>query len=253
MPACEPCQRSNSHCEYFDSAKNRIVPRRYIVDLQDALRKLQGEFKSLELEEGDEFEPDHESMARAPNLVKFSESDHSRFLGPSSGIGVTRFVMDFARRYADRGTIREVVSDEAAQEIKQTNDFESEKPTSKVYPLVSSVAAPHLPGRELMEQLLQLYNHKAQYMLPLLHEPSFRHDVDAVYNASQDPVQNFQVRMVIAISMQKLDTQYAGLADSYYLAALPYLDQSIRRKDISTLQCFALVSSYAGLQESLTK
>lgn len=223
------------------------MPRRYIVDLQDVLRKLQGELKSLEIEEMDEFEPDHESMARAPNLVKFRESDHSRFLGPSSGIGVTRFVMDFARRYADRGTIREVVSDEAAQEIKQTNDAESEKPTSKVYPLVSSVAAPQLPGRELMEQLLQLYNHKAQYMLPVLHEPSFRQDVDAVYHGSHDPVQNFQVRMVIAISMQKLDTQYAGLADSYYLAALPHLDQSIQKKDVSTLQCFALVSPDAHL------
>ena len=243
IPACEPCQRSSSHCEYFDSVKNRIVPRKYIVDLQDTLKSLQLELNSLETrEEQDEADP--EAMVRAPNLVKFNESNDSRFLGPSSGIGVTRFVMDFAKRYAGRGTIREVVPTEAAQEIKETNNTESEKPTSKVYPLVSSVAAPHLPGRDLMEQLLQVYNQKAQYMLPVLHEPSFREDIDTVYSGSADPVLNFQVRMVIAISMQKLDTQYAGLADSYYLAALPFLDEAIKRKNIATLQCFALVGLY---------
>ncbi|KAK5074012.1 hypothetical protein LTR64_006847 [Lithohypha guttulata] len=251
LPRCEPCERSNSQCEYFDSARNRIVPRRYLVDLQDLVRRLQAELKLLEKDEEDEG-PDPETMARAPGMVKFNESSESRFLGPSSGIAVTRFVMNFASRNADRRTIRDVVPDRAAQEIKQTNNAESVKPTSKVYPLISSVAAPNLPNRDLMEQLLDLYNYKAQYMLPLLHEPSFRQDVDAVYEGSNDATLNFQVRMVIAISMQKLDAQYAGLADSYYLAALPYLSQAIHRKDISTLQCFALMAQYSLLTPTRT-
>lgn len=250
MPRCDPCERSNSQCEYFDSAKNRIVPRKYLVDLQDAVRTLQLELKSLEQQEDDE--PDHEAMIRAPGLVNFGESNESRFLGPSSGIAVTRFVMDFARRNAERKTIKDVVSDRAVQDVKQANNAESAKPTSKVYPLISSVAAEVLPNRGLMDQLLDLYNYKAQYMLPLLHEPSFRQDVDAVYNGSTDPTLNFQVRMVIAISMQKLDTQYAGLADSYYLAALPYLTEAIKRKDISTLQCFALMGQYSLLTPTRT-
>lgn len=51
--------------------------------------------------------------------------------------------------------------------------------------------------------------------------------------------------MVIAISIQKRDPMYAGLADSYYLAALPFLEKAIRRMDLGTLQCFALIAQYS--------
>jgi Fungal specific transcription factor domain len=82
-------------------------------------------------------------------------------------------------------------------------------------------------------------------MLPVLHEPTFRQDADDVFRASEDPVQNFQLRMVIAISMQKLSSEYAGLADSYYLAALPYLQPSLQRMDMRSLQCLALIAQYS--------
>lgn len=82
-------------------------------------------------------------------------------------------------------------------------------------------------------------------MLPTLHEPSFQLVVDNIYRGSTDPYENFIFRMVIAISIQKRDTKYAGLADSYYLAALPYLEKAIRRMDLGTLQCFALIAQYS--------
>lgn len=191
-------------------------------------------------------------MARSAGLVRFSENDESRFLGPSSGIAITRFVMEFAKQNAVRKTIKEVVPHKAAQEIKEKFDEESNKPTSKVYPLISSVAAPDLPTRDLMHRLVEIYMVKAQYMLPLLHEPSFHRDLQAVYDGSEDPTLNFQVRLVIAISMQKLDTQYAGLADSYYLAALPFLTGAVQKKDLSTLQCFALIAQYSLLTPTRT-
>lgn len=191
-------------------------------------------------------------MAKAPGLVKFSENDDSRFLGPSSGSAVTRFVMEFAKQNTARKTIRDVVPDHQAQEIKRKFHAESAKPTSKIYPLISSVAAPTLPNHQLMEKLMDIYMVKAQYMLPLLHEPTFRREVDLVYNGSNEPTLNFQVRLVIAISMQKLDTQFAGLADSYYLAALPYLTEALQKKDLSTLQCFALIAQYSLLTPTRT-
>jgi hypothetical protein len=191
-------------------------------------------------------------MARGGGLVKFSENDESRFLGPSSGIAITRYVMDFAKQNSTRRTIKEVVPQHAAQEIKDKFDAESNKPTSKVYPLISSVAAPDLPNRELMDQLLEIYMVKAQYMLPLLHEPTFRQQVHAVYGGAQDPTLNFQVRLVVAISMQKLDKQYAGLADSYYLAALPFLTAAVQKMDLSTLQCFVLIAQYSLLTPTRT-
>ncbi|KAJ4511284.1 hypothetical protein HRR78_008719 [Exophiala dermatitidis] len=250
LPRCGPCERSNAHCEYYDSVKNRTIPRAYITSLQDTVRRLNEELKVLDNEQDDE--PDHEAMARAAGLVKFSENDDCRFLGPSSGIAITRFVMEFAKQNSAKRTIQDVVPHHAAQEIKQKFDAESGKPTSKVYPLISSVAAPDLPNRELMDRLVEIYMVKAQYMLPLLHEPSFRSELQAVYEGSTDVTLNFQVRMVIAISMQKLDTQYAGLADSYYLAALPFLTGAVQKMDLSTLQCFALIAQYSLLTPTRT-
>ena len=58
--------------------------------------------------------------------------------------------------------------------------------------------------------------------------------------------------MVIAISMQKLDTLYAGLADSYYLAALPYLERAVRLMSLETLQCFALIAQYSMVTPTRT-
>lgn len=82
-------------------------------------------------------------------------------------------------------------------------------------------------------------------MLPTLHEPSFRVVVDHVYGGSVDPYESFVFRMVIAISIQKGDPMYAGLADSCYLAALPHLESAIQRMDLGTLQCFALMAQYS--------
>lgn len=58
--------------------------------------------------------------------------------------------------------------------------------------------------------------------------------------------------MVLAISMQKLDIQYAGLADSYYLAAMEYMEAVIRPKDIKTLQCLVLIAQYSMLTPTRT-
>jgi Fungal specific transcription factor domain len=191
-------------------------------------------------------------MVRGAGMIKFNEDDEYRFLGPSSGIAITRLVMELAKQNTVNKSIREIVPDITAQEIKQKFVDESGKPTSKVYPLISSVAASQLPTQELINRLIDIYMVKAQYMLPLLHEPSFRQEVLSIYHGSTDATLNFQLRLVIAISMQKLDTQYAGLADSYYLAALPYLESAVRKRDLSTLQCLALIAQYSLLTPTRT-
>lgn len=118
--------------------------------------------------------------------------------------------------------------------------------------MISDVAAPDLPTRGLTDSLVENSNRKAQYMLPTLHEPCFNNVVEDVYNGSGKPYKNFTLRMVIAISMQKLDTQYAGLADSYYLAALPFLEKAVKPRDLGTLQCFALIAQYSLLTPTRT-
>jgi hypothetical protein len=92
----------------------------------------------------------------------------------------------------------------------------------------------------------------AQYLMPTLHEPTFAKDMQEVYDGSTDPYKNFVVRMMLAISMQKLDPQYAGLADSYYLASMAYMEAVIRPKDLRTLQCLVLIAQYSLLTPTRT-
>lgn len=89
-------------------------------------------------------------------------------------------------------------------------------------------------------------------MYPIFHEPSFDQDVEDVFNGSEDPAKNFCLRMVIAISLQKMDTQYAGLADAYYLAALKYFERAVKPMNLRTLQCFALIAGYSLLTPTRT-
>lgn len=87
----------------------------------------------------------------------------------------------------------------------------------------------------------------AQFFTPIMHEKEFARDLQEVYDGTSDPYKNFVVRMVLAISLQKLDIQYAGLADSYYLAAMQSFEEVVRPKDLKTLQCLVLVASYSLL------
>lgn len=191
-------------------------------------------------------------MVRGAGRIRFHENDDPRYLGPSSGIAITRLVMEMAKQHTDSKTIKDVVPELTAQEIKSAFDLESSKPTSKIYPMISSIPQPNLPPRNLTYRLVDVFAVKAQAMLPTLHEPTFRRDVEEVFAGADDPVQNFQLRMVIAISMQKMSTDYAGLADSYYLAALPYLEPALKRMDLRALQCLVLIAQYSMLTPTRT-
>ncbi|EED24321.1 C6 transcription factor, putative [Talaromyces stipitatus ATCC 10500] len=243
IPRCEPCERSNARCVYYDSTRNQTISRSYIVQLRERARALEREIEVAEKEV--RHAADAELMVRGAGRIRFAANDEPRYLGPSSGIAITRLVMELAKQNTDSKSIKDVVPEMTAQEIRDMFAKESSKPTSKVYPMISSVPQDSLPPRGLTNKLIDLYMVKGQAMLPVLHEPTFRQDAEDVFGASQDAVQNFQLRMVIAISMQKLSPEYAGLADSYYLAALPFLQPSLQRMDLRSLQCLALIAQYS--------
>ena len=77
-------------------------------------------------------------------------------------------------------------------------------------------------------------------------------DVAAVLAGDSDPYSNFVTRLVIAIALQKMDIRWAGLADSYYLAAMEFFEAVVRPKDLKTLQCLALLSEYSLLTPTRT-
>ncbi|PYI12394.1 hypothetical protein BO78DRAFT_392253 [Aspergillus sclerotiicarbonarius CBS 121057] len=250
IPRCSPCERSNAKCVYYDSARKSTISRNYIVLLRERARMLEKELAEVEKEF--QHAADAELMVRGAGRIRFKENDESRYLGPSSGIAMTRLVMEMAKQNTDSKSIKDVVPELTAQEIKDAFAQESSKPTSKVYPMISSTPQPNLPPIHMTYRLIDVFVVKAQAMLPTLHEPTFRQEAEEVLNGSDDPCHNFQLRMVIAISMQKMSTVYAGLADSYYLAALPFLEASLKRMDLRSLQCLALIAQYSMLTPTRT-
>lgn len=86
----------------------------------------------------------------------------------------------------------------------------------------------------------------------MLHEKDLQRDLAAVYDGDGDAYRNFVVRMVIAVSLQKLGIHYAGLADSYYVAAMQYAETLIRPKDLKSLQCLILIGQYSLLTPTRT-
>ena len=236
--------------------------------LQEKVKSLEDEL-ALIGEEEYVSAPSAETAIRAAGRVKIVDGDESRYLGPSSGIAMTRLVMEIAKKNLGAKSIKEIVPEKKAQQIKDRFNKESSKPTSKIYPLISSVPAPNLPPIDLTRRLIEYYyktgmprttsqidhvhsSPTAQLLLPVLHEPTFDTVVDGVYQGSTRPYENFTTRMVIAISMQKLNSKWAGLADSYYLAALPFLAAAIKPMNIGTLQCFALIAQYSMVTPTRT-
>ncbi|KAJ5136306.1 hypothetical protein N7448_004860 [Penicillium atrosanguineum] len=251
IPRCAPCERSNAKCVYYDSTRDTTIPRTYIVSLREKARALEKELARAEKDI--QHAADAELMVRGAGRIRFNQHDEPRYLGPSSGIAMTRLVMEIAKQNTESKSIKDVVPELTAQEIKAAFAQEDSKPTSKVYPMISSLAADELPqDRSVIYRLIDLYILKAQRLLPTLHEPSFRMEVEEVLNGSTDPCYNFQIRMVLAVSMQKTSPDYAGLADSYYLAALPYLEPVLKQMDLRALQCLVLIAQYSMLTPTRT-
>ncbi|KAI1484452.1 fungal-specific transcription factor domain-containing protein [Biscogniauxia mediterranea] len=261
LPRCLPCERSGSTCEYFDTAKGKKISRYYVVKLQEKVRALEAELDQYT--DDDDYPKNHEDFIRPGGLVRLSESDETpRYLGPSSGIAMTRILMEESKRYTDSKRISELIPE--VRDRRHTMGLIPSEPRSqsfsrppmssrkKSYPILSAVAAPGLPSRAIADKLMEVFHQRAQVFCPVLHERVLAEAIDDVYKGSRDSYQNFIVRLAMAISMQKLDTTYAGLADSYYLAAMKYFEDVVRPKDLKTLQCLILVGQYSLLTPTRT-
>ncbi|KAI9827514.1 MAG: hypothetical protein M1832_004864 [Thelocarpon impressellum] len=249
LPKCGPCDKSGAACEYWDQAKGKMVSRGYVIRLQEKVRALEAELARCDVEEPSG--PDAEDIARGPGLVRFDEGIEPRFLGSSSGIAMTRLVMELAKETNGTTSIRELVPKDFTSRSQEQTPLEQSGET-KAYPMLSSVAASALPTRPTTDKLAEVFCQRSQFLLPTLHEPTFRDDIEAVYNGSTDAYKNFVLRMVLAISLQKIGPQFAGLADSYYLAAFSYVVPAMRPMDLKTLQCLVLIGQYSLLTPTRT-
>ncbi|KAL4730534.1 hypothetical protein ACLX1H_002570 [Fusarium chlamydosporum] len=231
-----------------DAAKGRKINRQYVIKLQDKVRQLEAELSQFTDDEND-YPKSNEDMVRPGGLVRLNGGDEThRYLGPSSGIAMTRLLMEQAKRYTDSKRISDLIPSVRTRQARmQSIQVAGPGARRKSYPMVSQHPAESLPTRAVADKLLEIFNQKAQLFWPVLHEKDLLQDLDAVYNGDNDPYRLFVIRMLVAISLQKLDTQYAGLADSYYLAAMQLFEDVVRPKDLKTLQCLVLLGQYSLL------
>ncbi|KKA26312.1 hypothetical protein TD95_001754 [Thielaviopsis punctulata] len=255
LPRCLPCERSGSVCEYFDASKGRKINRYYVIRLQDKVRALEAELNQF-TDEDSEYPRDSEDVVSRGGLVRLNESDDTpRYLGPSSGIAMSRLVMERAKAYTDKQRISDLIPEvRARRQARMQSIVLTNAPLRrKSYPMMSAHPAQSLPTRPVADKLVDMFRQKGQLFWPTLHETLFQQDLEDVYNGdNMDAHKNFMVRMVFAISLQMMNSQYAGLADSYYLAAMQEFEEVIRAKDLRTLQCLLLLAQYSFLTPTRT-
>lgn len=156
-----PCERAGAQCEYFDTTKGKKISRTYVIRLQDKVRALEAELGHYTEEESTPPRP--EDAIRPGGLVRLDENDETpRFLGPSSGIAMTRLVMEEAKKYTDSRTIRELVPEVSKRRTPaQSPDAFVERKRS--YPMISAVPAPTLPSRLVTDKLVEVFNQRGQW------------------------------------------------------------------------------------------
>ncbi|KAK1983611.1 fungal-specific transcription factor [Colletotrichum cereale] len=252
LPRCLPCERAGSVCEYFDTTKGKKINRNYVIKLQEKVRALEAELRQY-TDDDSEFSHVDEDIVRPGGLVRLNDTDETpRYLGPSSGIAMTRLLVQGAKLFTDSKRISELIPEVRARRMTRMQSIVMTRDRKKSYPLISAHPAQALPNRPVANKLVDVFCQRSQVFWPTLHEKQFLEDLEAVYAGDQDPYKNLIVRMVFAISLQKLDPQYAGLADSYYLAAMEHFEQVVRPKDLKSLQSLAMIGQYSLLTPTRT-
>ncbi|OLN87947.1 Pyrimidine pathway regulatory protein 1 [Colletotrichum chlorophyti] len=252
LPRCLPCERAGSICEYFDTTKGKKINRNYVIKLQEKVRQLEAELRQY-TDDDSEYSHIDEDIVRPGGLVRLNDTDETpRYLGPSSGIAMTRLLVQGAKLFTDSKRISELIPEVRARRMTRMQSIVMTRDRKKSYPMISAHPAQTLPTRPVANKLVDVFCQRSQVFWPTLHEKQFMEDLEAVFAGDQDPYKNLIVRMVFAISLQKLDPQYAGLADSYYLAAMEHFEKVVRPKDLKSLQSLALIGQYSLLTPTRT-
>ena len=134
-----------------------MIPRHYVVHLQDRVRSLEAKLAQLERDRPSppEPEPEPEGIVRGAGLVRFDEGVEPRFLGSSSGIAMSRLVLELAKNNMGTKSIRDLVPDDGPTPHKVKSPTDGSE--VKAYPILSSVPALSLPSRPTADKLVEVF------------------------------------------------------------------------------------------------
>lgn len=101
-----------------------------------------------------------EDIVRPGGLVRLNESDETpRYLGPSSGIAMTRILMEEAKRYTDSKRISDLIPQVRVRKQGTRAQSIAFGPSSrkKSYPMISAHPAQTLPTRQIADRLVDVF------------------------------------------------------------------------------------------------
>lgn len=145
---------------YWDPIKQKMLNRSEVIRLQHKIRALEAELARLEL--ADSAPPDAEDMVRRGGLVQCDEEIEPRYLGASSGIAMSRLVMEQAKEDIGSRNVRELFPAEAGRRRNNAlpvtaNEISSENGEEKIYPSMSEKPASRLLNRAMTDGLVGIF------------------------------------------------------------------------------------------------
>lgn len=131
------------------------------------MRQLEAELSQYTDDEG-EYPHNHDDVVRPGGMVRLDETDETpRYLGPSSGIAMTRLLMEEAKRYTESRRIADLIPQVRARRVDPRDRMQSvvmggsiigPSGSRKSYPARSILPAPSLPSRETVDGLVRIFN-----------------------------------------------------------------------------------------------
>lgn len=173
LPRCLPCERSGSVCEYLDTTKGRKINRNYVILLQNKVRDLEAELGQYVDEDGD-YPHSSEDIVRPGGMISLGGADAGdetpRYLGPSSGIAMTRLLMEEAKRYTESNRISDLIPELHARRQARMQSIQMTVPSlsrKRSYPMTSEHPAERLVERGIADKLVELFKQRGKiYTFP---------------------------------------------------------------------------------------
>jgi hypothetical protein len=139
--------------------------------LQDKVRALEAELSQFTDDDHD-YSGTGEDMVRPGGMIRLNGNDETpRYLGPSSGIAMSRLLMEEAKRFTESARISDLVPDvkvrkeRRMQSVHMTGSISGRK--KSIYPMSSQLPAENLPSRDVSDKLYEVYVQKGQSFLCL--------------------------------------------------------------------------------------
>ncbi|GLA81480.1 hypothetical protein AtubIFM56815_005133 [Aspergillus tubingensis] len=174
-------------------------------------------------------------------LVSINAEADLRYLGPSSGLFFTRFVLTGLGRRAG-------LAQESVPPTGGTNFIPAE---------LLDIQPKGLPSELKQAQwLTQAYFQAVHGQFPFLHRPSHLDLLQKAYNGIEllPPIDQFQIYMVLAIGATIRSQQVKILlsAEGYCASAIVHLDTIFQKSSVRGVQCMLLLQMYTFHNPSST-